>query len=149
MFAYRWHEMPRPRKSLEDNHNASILTHDMNVKAVITLILGLVFQLAQVLPSAVMASSCSSHEVSCACCAGPDSCPCAKNGESEPKPAPLSSDSGSVLKLPAAKAGETRVSIESLGENQSSPTEAASPVAGPSSGYAGVRLSVAFCSFVI
>jgi hypothetical protein len=53
------------------------------------------------------------------------------------------------LKLPAAKAGDTRVSVESLAGNHPSPAVEASPVAGPSGGYAGVRLSVAFCSFVI
>ena len=141
--------MPRSRKSLEENHNAATLTHDMNVKAVITLILGLVCQLAQVLPAAVVTSPCASHGVSCACCEGSDSCTCANNGESEQKPAPLSSESGSVLKVPAAKAGDTRVSIESLAGNHPSPTVAASPTAVPPGGYVGVRLSVAFCSFVI
>lgn len=121
----------------------------MNVKAVITLIFGLVFQLAQVLPAASVATPCASHGTSCACCEGADSCPCAKNGESDQKPAPLSSDSGSVLKLSAAKAGDTRISIESLAGNPPSATVVASPVAGPSGGFAGVRLSVAFCSFVI
>jgi hypothetical protein len=121
----------------------------MNVKAVITLILGLVFQLAQVLPAAAAASPCASHGTSCACCEGADSCPCAKNSKSEQKPAPLVPDSGSVLKLPAAKAGDTRVSVESLAGNHPSPAVEATPVAGPSGGYAGVRLSVAFCSFVI
>jgi hypothetical protein len=121
----------------------------MNVKAVITLILGLVFQLAQVLPGALVASPCASHGTTCACCAGQDSCPCAKSGESDHKPAPLVPDSGSILKLPAARVGDARVSIESLAGNPSSPTVAASPVAGLSNGYAGVRLSVAFCSFVI
>jgi hypothetical protein len=149
MFANRWHEMPRPRKSLEQNHDAATLTHDMNVKAVITLILGLVFQLAQVLPGAVVTSPCSSQETSCACCEGADSCPCTANSESEQKPAPLSSDSSSVLKLPTARADDTRISIESIAGNHPSPAVSASPVAGPSNGYAGVRLSVAFCSFVI
>jgi hypothetical protein len=121
----------------------------MNVKAVITLILALVFQLAQVLPAAAAASPCASHGTSCSCCAGKDSCPCAKNGESDQKPAPLVPDSGSVLKLPAAKADDTRVSIENLAGNHPSPTVAASPVAVPPGGYAGVHLSVAFCSFVI
>lgn len=121
----------------------------MNVKAVITLILGLVFQLAQVLPGAVVASPCASHGTTCACCAGQDSCPCAKNSESDQKPAPLVPDSGSVLKLPAAKADDTRISIEFITGNHLSPTVPASPVAGPSGGYAGVRLAVAFCTFVI
>jgi hypothetical protein len=121
----------------------------MNVKAVITLTLGLVFQLAQVLPAAAVASPCASHGTSCACCAGQDSCPCAKNSESDQKPAPLVPDSGSVLKLPAAKADDTRISIESLAGNYPSRTVATSPAACPSGGYAGVSLSVAFCSFVI
>jgi hypothetical protein len=121
----------------------------MNVKAVITLILGLVFQLAQVLPAAAVVSPCASHGTSCACCEGADSCPCAENGKSDQKPAPLVPDSGSVLKLPAAKAGDTRVSIESFAGNHCSPTLAASRVAAPPNGYAGVSLSVAFCSFVI
>jgi len=121
----------------------------MNAKALITLILGLVLQLAQMLPAAVAASPCFSQETSCACCEGPDSCPCADNSEPEQKPAPLSSDSPSVLKLPAARVGDTRISIESPTGSHTSPAVEASPVAGPSSGYAGVRLSVAFCSFVI
>jgi hypothetical protein len=53
------------------------------------------------------------------------------------------------LKLPAARVGDTRISIESPTGSHTSPAVEASPVAGPSSGYAGVRLSVAFCSFVI
>jgi hypothetical protein len=122
--------MPRPRKSLEENHNPTTLTHDMNVKAVITLILGLVFQLAQVLPGAVVTSPCASNGVSCECCAGKDSCPCAKNGESDQKPAPLSSDSGSVLKLPAARADDNRAAIDSLMETHPSPSVVTSPVAG-------------------
>ena len=121
----------------------------MNVKAVITLLLGLVFQFSLVQPGAAVTSPCATHEASCACCEGPDSCPCAKNGDSEHKPAPLAPDSGSVLKLPAAKADDTRVSIGSLAGNHPSPTVAASPAAVPPGGYAGVRLSVAFCSFVI
>lgn len=121
----------------------------MNVKAVITLILGMVFQLAQVLPAAAVASPCASHGASCSCCDGQDTCPCAKNGESEQKSAPLAPDSGSVMKLPAAKADDTRVSIESLAGNHPPSTMAVYPAAVPLSGYAGVRLSVALCSFVI
>lgn len=134
---------------MEAPRNPTILTHSMNLKAAITLILGLVFQLAQVLPAASVASPCSSHEVSCACCDGADSCPCAKDGESEQKPAPVVPDSGSILKLPAAKADDIRVSIESLAGNQPSPAVAASPVRVPPGGYAGVRPAVALCSLVI
>jgi hypothetical protein len=121
----------------------------MNVKAAITLILALVFQLSQVLSAAAVTSPCASHEVSCACCEGADSCPCAKNSESEQKPAPLVPDSGIVLKLPAAKTCDNRVSIGSPAGNTTSSTVAACPAAVPPGGYAGVCLSVALCSFVI
>jgi hypothetical protein len=121
----------------------------MNVKAVITLILGLVFQLAQALPAATFTSPCASQGTFCACCESADSCPCAENVESDQKPAPQLPESGNVLKLPATKADDNRFSIESRAGALPSPTLAASPVSGPSSGYAGVPLAVAFCSFVI
>lgn len=121
----------------------------MKAKAVITLIIGLVFQLAQILQGAVASPPCASNVVSCACCEGLDSCHCANSEEPDQKPAPLVPDSGNGLKLPAAKADETRITIESSGKTHPSPAVAASPVAGPLCGYAGVRLSVAFCSFVI
>ena len=141
--------MPRPRKFLEDHPNAATLTHDMNVKAVITLILGLVFQLAQVLPAAAVTAPCASQAVSCECCAGPDSCPCVANDESAPMPAPLLPASGNDLKSPLAKSGETRVSLEALQIPVSPAALEGCPVERPWVGYAGVRLSVAFCSFVI
>ena len=121
----------------------------MNVKTAITLMLGLVFQLAQVLPGAVVTTPCASQEAACTCCEDLGSCPCMDDGKQEQKPAPLVPDSGSILKLPVARAGETRVGIESLGDTHPVSAVVASPGAGPSSGYAGVRLSVAFCSFVI
>ena len=121
----------------------------MNVKAVITVILGLIFQLAQALPAATFTSPCASHGTTCTCCESADSCPCAKSGESDQKPAPALPESGNVLKLSAAKADDNQVSIESLAGNHPSPTLATSQVSVPSSGYAGVPLSVAFCLFVI
>lgn len=122
----------------------------MGLKTTIALVLGLVFQLAQVLPGAfASAPSGPLAANSCECCAGLDSCPCAGNETPAPKPSPLAPASGSDLKLPAAKTDDTRVSPESLGEIRSSAMVAASPVPGPQNGYAGVRLSVAFCSFVI
>ena len=121
----------------------------MNVKAAITLILGLVFQLAQVLPGGAVTMPCAPVAQACGCCAGLDSCPCAENGEPAQKPSPLSSESGSVLKIPVAKSAEPRVTMEVVEENRQSATVAACPFAGLPTGYNGVRLSVAFCSFVI
>lgn len=121
----------------------------MNVKAAITLILGLVFQLAQVLPGAAVTMPCAPVAEACDCCTGPDSCPCAELGEPAQKPSPLSSDSGSVLKIPLAKSSEPRVAMEVVAENRESVTVVACPFAGLPAGYNGVRMSVAFCSFVI
>ena len=134
---------------LEQSPGRVTLTGVMFFRTVGVFLLGLVFQLAQVSPAAVVSSPCASQEVACACCEDLGSCPCMDDGKQEQKPAPLAPDSTSILKLPAARACDTRVSIETLAGNHPSPTLAASPVAGPSKGYAGVRLSVAFCSFVI
>jgi hypothetical protein len=122
----------------------------MDLKTIITLMLGLVFQLAQVLPGAVVSMAPGLPAVSsCDCCSGPDSCPCAENEEFPPEQAPLVPPSGNVVKSPAAKANDSRVNISSLAEIHQSAMVATSPLSGPLNGYAGIRLSVAFCSFVI
>jgi hypothetical protein len=134
---------------LEENHNAVTLNHGMNVKSVITLLLALVFQLAQVLPTAAAAESCAAAVSCCDCCDPMDSCPCAGNDETPQQPAPLSSESGNSLKIPVARASWTRVSVESAPGTRPLAAVAAPPLPGHLSGYTGVRLSVAFCSFVI
>jgi hypothetical protein len=123
----------------------------MKMKTAIALIFGLVFQLSLVLPgmAAVMAD-CAPVAESCECCADLDSCPCAKEGEPMQKPLPMAPDSGQNLKAPLAKITGTRISLETIsGPPSSAATVAATPVTGPWTGYTGVRLSVAFCSFVI
>ena len=121
----------------------------MKLKLVITLILGLVFQLAQVMPVAAVTAPCASQAVSCECCAGEVSCPCVANEESAPKPAPLLPASGNNLKSPLAKSGETRVSLETLEILVSPAALEGCPLERLFAGYAGVSFSVAFCSFVI
>lgn len=121
----------------------------MIVRETIAMLLGLVFQLAQVLPVAAVTAPCASQTVSCECCTDADSCPCVANDESAPKPAPLLPASGSDLKSPLAKSGETRVSLEALEIPVSPAALEGCPLERPWAGYAGVRLAVAFCSFVI
>ena len=121
----------------------------MNAKLAITFILGLVFQLAQVLPGAVIQSPCQMQEESCDCCMGAKSCHCAENSDSDQKPAPVPLQSGSVLKVPAAKPTETRVTVEFASGIDQATTIGNPPAAGPVRGFTGVRLSVAFCSFVM
>ncbi len=121
----------------------------MKIVAVITLIAGLLFQLAHVLPSAATRGSCASLQGHCGCCDGGVSCPCAKDGDSEQKPAPLVPDTGSALKLPLAKAKDTRFPIKSLFRNPPSANMAESSAAVHPGGYAGTRPSVALCSLII
>jgi hypothetical protein len=120
----------------------------MSTKATIALILGLVFQLSQVLPGMGAVVNCAPAAAACECCDGMDSCPCADEGEPVQTPLPVAPESGNSLKVPAAKVSGTRVSVEAIPGIQPSAT-VASPLIGPLSGYTGVRLSVAFCSFVI
>jgi hypothetical protein len=121
----------------------------MNVKIVITIILGLAFQLAQVLPGAVVTSDCQAVSESCECCKDAKSCDCAENGDSHQKPSPAPLETGNLLKVPAAKSGETHVSMEPCGHTRPDAGGAVAPRAGQAVGYRGVRLSVAFCTFVI
>lgn len=122
----------------------------MNVKAASGLLLGLVFQLAQVLPAALIAAPCQTAvEQSCACCKAGKSCHCVENNESHQKPAPVVPDAGTTLKVPLARASETLISLDAWAEPQPSTTAAACPLVAQPDAYPGVRLSVAFCSFVI
>jgi hypothetical protein len=125
------------------------LSTDMNVKTVITFILGLAFQFAQVLPGAVVTSDCQAVSESCECCQSAKSCECAKNGDIHQKPSPTPLKTGDLLKAPAAKSGETHVSMEPCGHTRPDADCAVAPRAGQAVGYRGIRLSVAFCTFVI
>jgi hypothetical protein len=121
----------------------------MRTKAVIAIILGLVFQLAQALPvvgGGMLSPALVSH---CECCDGPSSCHCADQDNPEQKPAPSPLDTTNTLKIPAMKSAETRVVVNSFRKNGPSASVVDSPPAGALAGYIGVRFSVAFCSFVI
>ena len=121
----------------------------MNPKVVITLILGLVFQLAQVLPGAVVAASCPPQTESCACCKTGKSCECAQNNHSDPKPVPAPIETGAALKLPAARVADTTILSVPAAGNDAVPGKPGSFSDSPQSGFQGVRLSVAFCTFAI
>lgn len=123
----------------------------MDFKTVIALILGLVFQLAQVLPAASVTAPCSAQAGACECCPEPGSCDCAESGEpGDHTPLPAVPDTGGTLKTTALKSPETRISIESARQIGASAAAATVPVrAGPLLGYTGVRLSVAFCRIVM
>lgn len=122
----------------------------MNMKLLATLILGLVFQLAQVLPGAAVSNAFPATTASCACCTDSQSCDCAENGDPEQQaPSPALPESGRTLKVPAARADDPQVTADPLRETAATAKTAACPRDGPVRGYTGIRLSVAFCSFVI
>lgn len=119
------------------------------MKFAITLILGLVFQLAQVMPGmAALQASC--QEVSaCCCCDSPSSCPCADEGGQDQNSTPTPLQSAAGMKVPAMRAADARVSVQSSVKRQVRVPAAISVSAEPFAGYQGIRLSVAFCRFVI
>jgi hypothetical protein len=122
----------------------------MGIKTLITLLLGLAFQLAQVLPGGIITAPCATANTpSCECCAGSKSCCCATSETPAPKPTPQPANTGGLLKDMAMKASDTRVS-EVAWHNAGLPaTLPALQASAPPAGFAGVRLAVAFCSFVI
>jgi len=121
----------------------------MGMKTIITLLLGLAFQLAQVLPGGVMPPPCATSVESCACCAAGKSCCCATHEQPDPKQSPQPLPNLGLLKGMAMKTAETRVCAETwLGAGLPASLVAALPSA-PLAGFEGVPLAVAFCSFVI
>jgi hypothetical protein len=121
----------------------------MNVRTVIAVAFGLLFQWAQ-MAHAVVSTEAGGNvsAVHCDCCADLPSCPCASDGEQEPdrSPLPVLPD---TVKLPAAKICETRVSLEIADASQTTRRAIEMSMAQAVAGYAGVSLAVAFCSFVM
>ena len=121
----------------------------MNVKAAIAVLLSLLFQWASVAQCAVSnRTDPSPTPVCCDCCAGLPSCPCASDDSEGPgkPPLPVLPD---TLKLPAAKLVDSRVEIDAPTAPLVPRVAATRPATGAMTGFAGVRLSVAFCSFVM
>jgi len=121
----------------------------MGVRTFITVLLALAFQLAQVWPVAEVAAPCVPAAKSCACCAGGKSCCCAKSQRPTPKPTPQPLHPASLLKGMAMKSAETKVAAELWHVGGHPSTLAVAQATAPRAGFAGVRLAVAFCSFVI
>ncbi len=70
-------------------------------------------------------------------------------GESNQKPSPVTIHSGNEVKIPAMKSTDTLVSVVSDHNNPSFSNVEIPSLTAPIVGFTGVRLSVAFCSFVI
>jgi len=121
----------------------------MNLRSIIGLLMGLVIQLSQV-PSCLAAKGtepCTTQGHPAGCCEGLESCPCAGSTNSAPTPAPLIPAEVELKCLisPAPAANDSQLVVSPPADclNSSvSPTESRS-------GFEGVPLSVAFCSFII
>ncbi|MEI6675624.1 MAG: hypothetical protein WCO57_10635 [Verrucomicrobiota bacterium] len=122
----------------------------MRIKTLITLLLGLAFQLAQVLPGMSAGAPCAAAAAcQCQSCAGGNSCCCMKSGQPDPKPAPQPLHAGDFLKGMAMKTAATKVSVVSWPAEVLPVMLAVGLPAAACGGYNGVRLAVAYCSFVI
>ena len=122
----------------------------MGIKTLITLFLGLAFQLAQVVPGGGVTAPCgASATTPCECCAGSNSCCCATSEAPDPTPAPPPLPPPGALKVGAMKTADTQVVAVPWHDAGLPASRAGAPVSPPRAGFAGVRLAVAFCSFVI
>jgi hypothetical protein len=121
----------------------------MTVKSIIALAMCLLLQWMQisgVVEHAAQPSQAASAH--CNCCEGIPSCPCAtdEGPRRETPPIPIQSD---ILKVSAVKPSDTRIEPDDVPAPRLRRVISQAPQASPLAGYAGVRLSVAFCSFVI
>ena len=121
----------------------------MNSKSFFVLLVGLMIQLSHV-PFCLATETtnpCGMQAHPAGCCEGLESCPCAENNDSAPKPAPLIPAAVELKWLiPQAPASNDCDPVASRPADvvtfSDSSTESRN-------GFAGVPLSVAFCSFVI
>jgi hypothetical protein len=121
----------------------------MTVKSIIALAMCLLFQWTQVSGVVDQAGQSSvAATAHCDCCDGVPSCPCATDDGSrqEHPQLPIQPD---TLNVPVVKPSDPRVELGDAPVPQSQLVISHAPQGAPVVGYAGVRLSVAFCSFVI
>lgn len=121
----------------------------MAIKSIIALFLGLVIQLSQVQlgSGAEPVKLCGALADSQCCCAGLQSCPCAKDGNSHQKPAPLI-PAAPELKPLISKAPAT-INFDAMTPRQAEEVVFSVSQTDPAMGFPGVPFSVAFCLFLI
>jgi hypothetical protein len=123
----------------------------MDIRSIIALFMGLVLQLSQVQVgfATEAVKPCATQARPMSCCEGHKTCPCAKESRENQKPGPLLPASVELKQL-LSKTPEAPRLIALVAPLTA--TKAAAVVTTPALGwsaYAGVPLSVAFCSFVI
>jgi hypothetical protein len=121
----------------------------MNLRLAIALLMGLVIQFSQALPcgGGKAPQRCGQVAATRGCCAGMESCPCAKESKPAEKPSPLTVAAELKL-LSLTKSSQPLGSAAPvLAAGQRMPQNSADEVS--PSAYAGVSLAVAFCTFLI
>ncbi len=121
--------------------------HVMDVRSIIALFLGLVIQFSQV-PSSMMvqpSKACATQSMSC--CEGLESCPCAKESESDSKPTPAI-PAAVELKMAMAISTGSIDAVESPCKFVETTAFLGSQTE-TTNGFAGVPLTVAFCIYLI
>jgi hypothetical protein len=116
-------------------------------RTIMGLIMGLAIQLALLQPL-LSADSVSDRCAAAGCCDEMASCPCASNGDPEQKPAPIA-PAQLDSKLSPPKARELDLLPLLIPPDTSEAVVAAASIPESHVGFAGVPLSVAFCTFVI
>jgi hypothetical protein len=116
----------------------------------IMVLLVLVFQLGQVLSAAMPSGPCQDKSVSMSCCcSGEKTCHCAQNNDSEQVPKAPLVDSGETLKLPLIQPSGRSGLVSSSRICETPLVGTSNTVVEHPTGFVGVCLPIAFCSFVI
>ena len=127
-----------------------MLNTPMKINAAIVIMLGLLVQWVAMTGALASREECREvfSTVQCDCCDGPATCGCSlqEGDPSDPSPLPTLPES---IKLPALKPGGNAVVPSFIAILQRPRVFTRAPAWIPPGGYAGVSMSVAFCSFVI
>lgn len=120
----------------------------MGLKAVIALFLGLVLQFSQAQSGvAALLATCGDVDQPMSCCEEAKSCPCLSETDPDQKPAPLVPATVDLKWFISKSAEPDR--FTPVPPSLERPVLSATRAGDTFAGYAGVPLSVAFCSFVI
>jgi hypothetical protein len=114
----------------------------------LALLLALVFQLAWLPLHAAQEGSCG-PAMQCDCCDAVSGCSCIADENPAPATPQWPLQPGTTAELPQLRCVDARVTVEGQPIFQPAPATHDSPAPVIKVGYHGVKLSVAFCSFLI
>lgn len=121
----------------------------MSMKGISAMVFWVILQIAFIMPGLSQVTADCSPDTSCECCVDADICPCASESAPAPARQPIAPESGQSLKVPVARISEPSIDIVDLPERKRDNANKPHCATAMATGYAGVSLSVAYCSFVI